>query len=789
MNLEQKILKYVNRPEYRPVKISTLVKKLKKDGVVRSSKQKVADLIEKLIQSGELCCNEAGRIQPCPSTVTSVQPSSTQLDSDTSLQRASVVRSRRGVELLAGIVKRTARGTGIFIPHEADETGLKEIFIRAEDMRDAHTGDEVLVRLLKRRGAGGRRYGRVEEILERATNQFVGTYFEAGGSGYVQVDGTNFNEPILVGDAKAKGVRQGDKVVLEMLRYPSWSHAGEGVITKVLGPRDKPEIDEQTVIHQFSLQEEFSEDALEEAREQARRFNEEDLQDRLDLTKEIVVTIDPADARDFDDAISLTRNKNGYWRLGVHIADVAHFVKAGGALDREALQRGTSVYLPGRVLPMLPELISNGLASLQQGRVRYTKSVFIEFTPEGIPVHVEFARSAIRVTRRFAYEQIMPIVREPERFRTRVSAKVRKLLSMMYELAMILRQRRLQAGALELNLPEVELELGKQGEVVGAHTVEHDESHQIIEEFMLAANIAVAQELNDRGIRFLRRIHPPPSPHKLKAFAQFVSVLGYKLKNYRSRFELQELLQKVKNTPHEEAVNYALLRSMKQAEYSEKTLGHYALAVEHYCHFTSPIRRYPDLTVHRLLDEILDGRKRVRGPSELELARLGKLCSLAERKAEAAERELVKLKLLRYFENRIGERMKAVITGVERFGLFCRGVDLPVEGFIHLTWLSEKNDYDYFYYDPTAMSLIGRRTGRVFHLGQVIDVVVSHVDLERRELDFTLADPSRPQKRKSTKKKKKTGSSKQTTSSRAKSSPNDQSTKPSSKRKRKNKKR
>jgi len=445
--------------------------------------------------------------------------------------------------------------------------------------------------------------------------------------------------------------------------------------------------------------------------------------------------------------------------------------------------------LPGRVLPMLPELISNGLASLQQGRVRYTKSVFIEFTPEGIPVHVEFARSAIRVTRRFAYEQIMPIVREPERFRTRVSAKVRKLLSMMYELAMILRQRRLQAGALELNLPEVELELGKQGEVVGAHTVEHDESHQIIEEFMLAANIAVAQELNDRGIRFLRRIHPPPSPHKLKAFAQFVSVLGYKLKNYRSRFELQELLQKVKNTPHEEAVNYALLRSMKQAEYSEKTLGHYALAVEHYCHFTSPIRRYPDLTVHRLLDEILDGRKRVRGPSELELARLGKLCSLAERKAEAAERELVKLKLLRYFENRIGERMKAVITGVERFGLFCRGVDLPVEGFIHLTWLSEKNDYDYFYYDPTAMSLIGRRTGRVFHLGQVIDVVVSHVDLERRELDFTLADPSRPQKRKSTKKKKKTGSSKQTTSSRAKSSPNDQSTKPSSKRKRKNKKR
>ncbi len=727
MNWKQRILDYVQRPGYKPVKVATLAKRL---GVKKKNNKQFETALEELLASGQLRKSSDGR-----------------------------VRGRVQVGLLAGVVKRTSRGSGVFIPHDAEDGTPREILIRPEDMKDAHTGDEVLVRLLKRRGAGGRRYGRVEEILERATNQFVGTYFEAGGSGYVQVDGTTFNEPIFVGDPGAKGAKPGDKVVIEMLRYPSLHQSGEAVISKVLGPHNAPGVDELSVIHQFGLREEFPPEALEEAREQAGRFDEKNLDGRLDLTREIIVTIDPADARDFDDAISLKRTADGHWHLGVHIADVAYFVRPDGPLDREAQLRGNSVYLPRRVLPMLPELISNGLASLQQGRVRYAKSVFIEFTPDGVPIHTEFARSAIRVTRRFAYEQVMAIIEQPERFRTRVSAKVRKLLALMHELAMILRRRRLKAGALELDVPEIELEFDDHGQVVGAHAVEHDESHQIIEEFMLAANMAVAQFLDDRGIPFMRRVHRPPSPNKLKAFAQFVSVLGYKLERYQSRFELQKLLQKVKGTPHEEAVNYALLRSMKQAEYSGEPIGHYALAVENYCHFTSPIRRYPDLTVHRLLDDILDGRKRVRGPNELELTRLGKHCSITERKAEAAERELTKVKLLRYFEDRIGERMEAVITGVESYGLFCRGVDLPVEGFIHVSWLSEQSGHDHFYYDPASLSLIGRRSGRTFRLGDVIEVVVAHVDLERRELDFALPEAVPARKRRKTAARRTTASS------------------------------
>jgi len=709
--LKRKILEFVQRTGYKPLKAKSLAKRL---GVTKKNQAQFQAALQSLMESGELREGPDGRLRP-----------------------------RMAAGLLVGIVKRTSRGTGVFIPHDADEAPTKrEILIAAADMRDAHTGDEVLVRLLKRRGAGGRRCGRIEQILERATNQFVGTYFEAGGSGYVQVVGKTFTEPILVGDPGAKGAKPGDKVVVEMLRYPSQTHSGEAVITKVLGPQNAPGVDELSITHEFGLRDEFPEEVLEDARRQAQQFDETHLDGRVDLTKEIIVTIDPADARDFDDAISLTRSRDGHWHLGVHIADVSHFVESGSALDREARLRGNSVYLPGRVLPMLPELISNGLASLQQGRVRYTKSVLIEFTPEGIPVHTEFARSAIRVTRRFAYEQVMAIIEQPERFRTRVSAKVRKLLAMMYELAMILRRRRLEAGALELDVPEIELEYDDDGRVVGAHAVEHDESHQIIEEFMLAANMAVAQELDDRGIPFMRRAHGAPNPTKLKAFAQFVSALGYKLERYQSRFELQKLLNQVKGKPAESAVNYALLRSMKQAEYTGEPLGHYALAVENYCHFTSPIRRYPDLTVHRLIDGILEGRKRVPGPNELELTRLGKHCSLTERKADAAERELIKVKLLRYFADRIGEVMEAVITGVERYGLFCRGVDLPVEGFIHISWLS---DHDNFYYDASSMSLVGRQSGRQYRLGDVIEVMVAHVDLDRRELDFAL--PTRKAKR------------------------------------------
>ncbi len=640
--------------------------------------------------------------------------------------------------MVSGVIRKIASGAGFLIPHDAisgDRSG--DIYISAQDLGDAQTGDEVLIRLLKRRRGGGQRCGRVEEVIERATNLFVGTYLEKTGSGYVQVDGTIFNEAIYVGDPGAKGAKVGDKVVIEMLRFPSHFQIGEGVLTEVLGPRGAPGVDTLSIIHEYGLPVKFPPEVMEEARDQVDQFNEQDLDGRLDLTKETIVTIDPADARDFDDAISLKRTKDGHWHLGVHIADVAHFVAPGSQLDREAQLRGNSVYLPRHVIPMLPETISNGLASLQEGKVRYTKSTLIEFNPEGIPIHTEFANSAIKVTKRFAYEEVLPILDNSKSGQPKVAAKARSLLQRMYDLAMILRKRRFAAGALELHMGEVELDFDEDARVTGAHEREHDESHQIIEEFMLAANIAVATKLNDLELPFLRRVHADPDYAKLKAYSEFVDALGFDLPKFQSKAALQELLNAAEGTPLQRSVNYGLLRSLKQAEYTPREIGHYALAVGQYCHFTSPIRRYPDLIIHRLVGNLVTDPNNLRYLSEVELIKLGKSCSLTERRAAEAERELTKIKLLAFLADQIGMRLEASITGVEPFGLFCQGVELPVEGLVHISHLTIQEPYDY---DRATFSLLARRSGTQYRLGDLVTVEVTHVDVDRRVLDLRLVN-------------------------------------------------
>jgi ribonuclease R len=396
---------------------------------------------------------------------------------------------------------------------------------------------------------------------------------------------------------------------------------------------------------------------------------------------------------------------------------------------------------------MLPEVISNSLASLQQRRLRYAKSAFIEFNPDGIPVHSRFANSAIKVNKRFAYEQVLPIINQPQDQTGKVPAGIRQLLCDMRELAMLLRQRRFKQGALDMAIPEIKLEFDKQGRVSGASEQAHDESHQMIEEFMLAANIAVATELSDRGIPFLRRAHGEPSPTKLKAFAEFAAVLGHRLKNPQSRRELRELLQRVKGQPEERALNYALLRSLKQAEYTPLEVGHYALAAQNYCHFTSPIRRYPDLMVHRLIDALLTGHRSKRGASGEELLRMGHHCSTTERQAQRAERELTSLKLLAHLETKIGEELDAIISGVDRFGFFAQGVELPAEGLVHISTLAENDTYDY---DRAAMSLVGRRTGEQFRLGDPVRIKVVRVDVDRRQVDFRLVRGTGKTKQKKT---------------------------------------
>jgi ribonuclease R len=707
-DLEEAILQFVARPSYQPVKARVIAQRLKlpKD---RLAEVKMA--VKRLVRRGQLAYGANHLLRPAGS------------------------EAPRGSRVM-GAFTRTAKGFGFVRPSQPiPEPGAarpEDIYIPAKWTADAATGDTVLVQLHKRDpGPRGQR-GEIVEVVQRETHRFVGTYFEDRGVGYVQIDGKLFAEPISVGDPGAKNVQPDDKVVIEMVRFPTPLREGEGVIEEVLGPAGRPGVDTLSIIRQFGLPDAFAADALEEARQQADALTEDLPPERLDLSGETIVTIDPIDARDFDDAISLVQQDNGHWLLGVHIADVSHFVRPRTALDREARDRGTSVYLPDRVVPMLPEIISNGLASLQPGKIRYTQTALLEFTPDGVRVDAQLHRSAIRSSRRLTYEEVDAFLADREAWQKKLGAEVHALLGRMHQLAMILRARRLKHGALELNMPEVKVQLDRTGRVSGARVMENTESHQIIEEFMLAANEAVAQTLRDKGLVFLRRVHQSPSPYKLKVLTEFVHELGLPVENLQSRFELQKLLDTVRGRPEERAVNYATLRAMQRAVYGPQEEGHFALASECYCHFTSPIRRYPDLTVHRLLTDLSTGRKPRNDFDECVV--LGQHCSDREQRAEAAERELTKLKLLAYLSDHIGLEMDGVVTGVESFGLFVQGLDLPAEGLIHTDALSD----DFYAFDRATHTLAGRRRGNRYRLGDPLQVVVARVDLERRELDFRL---------------------------------------------------
>lgn len=703
-DIPARVLAMVDEPEYRGLTLKAMARHFRVDD---EGYPEFRTAVKRMIKDGKL-----------------------DLGKDKSLRKAEVASGQQ----IKGTFRRSSKGFGFVRP---EKTTLKsdQVFIPVDAGRDASTGDEVLVKITKRsKGPGFNPEGRIVQVLARASGLFVGHYYEEGGTGFVKVDGTAIQEPLSVGDPGAKGARPGDKVAVEIARYPTPFRAGEGVITEVFGPRGEPKVETVAIIRALGIPDVFDDDTLDDACRQAQGFHEDDVADRLDLRGELTVTIDPATARDFDDAITLARDAKGFWRLGVHIADVSHFVRPGSALDLTARKRGTSVYLPDRVIPMLPEILSNSLASLQAGVTRYTVSALLEFDPNGVRTAMKFARSAIRVDRRFAYEQVLDVIEHPEgETACTLDPEVLALIGRMHELAGILRRRRFARGGLELNMPEVQVDLGEQGEVVGAHLAQNDVSHQIIEDFMLAANEAVAAQLTEVKGAFLRRVHADPEPKKLKDFAEFARSLGFTIEDELSRFELQKLLADAATKPEVYAVHYGMLRSLKQAVYSPEQEGHYALASEDYCHFTSPIRRYPDLQVHRQLTAWLAGRS-PKGNFD-ELVALGEHCTKTERRAELAERELIKIKLLTYLSTRIGDRFGAVIIAVEDFGFFCRLAEVPAEGLVHITALSD----DYYYLESATHTLIGRRGGARHRLGDRVEVAIVRVDVDRRELDLRLA--------------------------------------------------
>ena len=672
------------------------------------------------------------------------------------LLSAGAVQYGSNHALIPTAPKAAAGPGGILAFFVRDERGRDTVRLASPDNRvlrvksgeslGARPGDEVLVRVVRSRiatphGARTVETAKVMRVQSEKQEKFVGTVYLRDGEPRVRLDGAMFSHSVRVGDLGAKGARAGDMVLVEIINLPGPNDPhGSGVILEVLGPRGEVGVDLLAVIRGHDLPDAFPPDALEEAHRIAQAFSDQTpfMDGREDFTADATVTIDPVDAKDFDDAVWVSRDDKGHWLLKVHIADVGALVPIGGPLDREARNRATSVYLPGKVLPMFPEAISNHVASLREGEPRLVRSTLIDLDPAGRVTGARFTAGLIRVAKRLAYEQAQALIDQPQPSPDPTEEDLRQHLLRMRDLAAVLHKRRRRRGALELQMPEAKLDFDDEGRVSGAHWRTHLVAHSVIEEFMLAANEAVAEHLEKEKVPFLRRAHPDPDPFKLRGFGRFVARVGMPLEQAEDRFEVSALLERTKDMPEGRAIHFALLRSMKKAIYSADEGGHYALAAKYYCHFTSPIRRYPDLEVHRQMTRWLrDGRA---GVDLRELQGLAEHCSNCERRAEAAERELVKRRILAYLADRVGEEYDAVITGVADYGIFAQGLTMPFEGRVHISALGE----DWFSLDEDGHELTGRG-GKRFRLGDPVRVTIARVDQERLRLDLRLVGlPDRP---------------------------------------------
>jgi len=637
---------------------------------------------------------------------------------------------------ITGTFRANPRGFGFVIPLEPSSHG--DLFIPPDATAEAMTGDIVLAKVVKKGkragpGAPGRYSGQVVEILQRAQNRFVGTLQQTNEGWIVQPDGTSFFELIAVDDVGAKNAKNKDKVVVEILSYPTEKYLARGVIIEVLGRAGQKISEIQSIIRQYHLPGEFDADCIEQARQAAAEFDREKISGREDITEKVVVTIDPPDAKDFDDAISVEKDSRGNWVLGVHIADVSNFVPADSALDAETKIRGNSVYLPGKTIPMLPEILSNGICSLQPEQKRFVKSVYITYDDEGNILSRGFANSVMCSTQRLTYQQADKVLKGHSKG---VKPQVIELLKNMETLSRAIEKRRTENGMLHLDLPETELIMDKSGRVVGAHPADDSYPHTIIEMFMVEANEAVAGLLDRFGVLFMRRIHPEPDGLSMKNLSNLVRAFGYSLPKAVDRRAIQELLAAVKGADCSLAVNLMVLRSFEKAEYSPLNIGHFALASNCYCHFTSPIRRYADLLVHRVLECYL--QKRLDSVEQkLDLTEIGKHISFTEERAEDAEEELKTVLILQMLEKHIGDELDCVVTGLTSFGVFVQSSKFGIGGLIAMGDLGP----DVWKYNQRNQCIVGQHSGCSIHLGRAMKVRIISVNVAARQLNVAPVEP------------------------------------------------
>lgn len=644
------------------------------------------------------------------------------------------------MNLVTGRVEIHPRGFGFVVPEKPRDDFSGDVYIAGAHLNQAMHGDRVIARIERWR-EGGRVEGRIVRILERGASRLVGRYdLEPSGLGFVVPFDRRLVMDVQVPRGEAAGARPGQMVTVEITRWPTPSRSPLGRVVEVLGSVEEPGVDTEVIIRKYGIVDAHSEAAVAEARRLGTEVRDRDVKGRTDFRSWLTVTIDGEHARDFDDAVSIEKLPTGHYRLGVHIADVSHYVQEGSALDADAYERGTSVYFPERAVHMFPPELATGLCSLNPHVDRLVQSCVMEVDRHGTVVHYEFHDGVIRSAARMTYTDVDAILtdRDPA-----VVARYRDLVptfELMAELYHILRERRRRRGAIDFDLKEPEFILDDQGLVEEIVALERNVAHRIIEEFMLVANETVAQHLEDAGVPMLYRVHEEPDPVKVAEFEEFVGTLGYSLAAPPSAVRprhFQHLVERIRGKPEEKPIAFLMLRTMQKARYDAANLAHFGLAAAAYTHFTSPIRRYPDLVVHRILRETRRGMAADRQAELAEdLPEIARHTSERERRAEEAEWELAQWKKVRFMADKVGDVFDGYITGVAAFGLFVELVDPFVEGLVPISTMAD----DYYRFVERQHILRGENTGKVYRLGDRVRVQVIRVDLEARQVSLGLAD-------------------------------------------------
>lgn len=654
------------------------------------------------------------------------------------MEEGKISLSRRGKytkseeKLLTGTFTAHAKGFG-FVTIEGVE---EDIFIPESKTGDALHMDKVQV-LVSPLATGRRREGAIVKVLERGMKQIVCTYEQSKNFGFAVPDNPKFGQDIFIPLEKSKGAVKGHKVVVEITKYGKLGKSPEGKVVEILGHINDPGVDILSIVRAYDLPVEFSEKIMRQVENVAKEVSEADMQGRMDLRDIMMVTIDGEDAKDLDDAVSLSMDGDNYI-LGVHIADVTNYVQEKSALDTEALKRGTSVYLVDRVIPMLPHALSNGICSLNAGENRLALSCIMTINPKGEVIDHKIAETVIKVHTRMSYTSVKKILEDKDEEEI---AKYRELVPMferMQKLASILRKKRMGRGSIDFDFPETKVILDAQGKPVEIKPYERNVATRMIEDFMLIANETVASDYFWQELPFVYRTHDKPDSEKIHKLSTFINNFGYMIHIGSDEVhpkELQKLLMKIEGSPEEALISRLTLRSMKQARYTTINSGHFGLAANYYCHFTSPIRRYPDLQIHRIIKENLRGKmneRRIRHYEEI-LGDVAKQSCETERRAEEAERETIKLKKVEYMQEHIGEIFDGVISGVMEWGVF---VELPntVEGLVRVADMED----DFYHFVEESYEMIGERTGKSYKLGQKVKVCVQGTDRMTRTIDFSL---------------------------------------------------